>query len=951
MREALKLTGTQRKILREGIIGAYPNPDDLKILISEQMDVQLGAIVSDGAYKTKVFELIQDFEANGRIGEFIRVVVNDNPNSPYLEAILKEFPIGDRSPQVAPPINGTSGGQEDRTAASLDLGEIAKNTDWYTFKEYGKTLAAIASPRDRALKVVFMAAEPREIEGQVRYEEQEKTILEAIQRRPIDINVEESGCLEELRITLDEHKSDLDILHLVGVYEQGYLITEDEYGNQVNSTAEDIFRAIEKASPRLVILCGSDRYGEGATVIAGRLIEKGLEAVITLKGDKSETLMTTLYRQLASGNTLEDALREIHRQHKQTLTDFLLGVHLANRQLVSHSLVRTGLTFTPTPVTIRVLGGGGKFKEMTRANFIGRRRQLQNCLYALRNSSEYVGVILHGGGGLGKSSIASRLSFGRLSNYEMIFWSDWQKGVTPLNSKALCHKLKGSKSILPEKDLITHLQDLTEEDLEIELKTVFYELDTRGKPLLLIFDDFEWNLEPQEDGTYKIRPEPAGVLQAVIEAVINTNHKIIITCRYNKFDSGSCILPHFYPQGLEPPSKSDLAKLLRRLENFNSDRIDVRLQERAKEIAEGNPRLLEELNTVLGKSLTVAQRELEEYEKDPNKKDSIIWRELYDQIKKDNELEAILGCGLVYRIPVPRSLLVEVCGEKEEQIEKGINLGLIEESSEREVENRLYRVSPILPKTISSIHLPVDEQELLLLQRQAYKLLNSLWANKENENEERWREIFRLAFADKENSERFRKQFTKMLSVKYNWWADLAYEKELRKKKEYLKANQEQIYQKLEKYLRQQDWKKADYETAFIMYQWMAIENYDHFYDLFIRLPLDVINETDRLWMQYSNQKFGIKGQARIYRDLGGTEDYNKEIWDRLGDRVGWKNGGEWLALDEVECCTIETLNNYHLPLLMYCTKSEISILYSWINQGFKMRRGDVRHFFCRVET
>ena len=661
--------------------------------------------------------------------------------------------------------------------------------------------------------------------------------------------------------------------------------------------------------------------------------------------------MTTLYRQLASGNTLEDALREIHRQRKQTLTDSLLGVYLANRQLVSHPLVRTGLIFTPKPVTIRVLGGGGKFKEMTRANFIGRRRQLQNCLYALRNSSEYVGVILHGGGGLGKSSIASRLSFGRLSNYEMIFWSDWQKGVTPLNSIALCHKLKGSESILPEKDLITHLQDLTEEDLEIELKTVFYELDTRGKPLLLIFDDFEWNLEPQEDGSYTIKKEPARVLQAFIEAVLNTNHKIIITCRYNKFDSGSCILPHFYPQGLEPPSKSDLAKLLRRLENFNSDRIDVRLQERAKEIAEGNPRLLEELNTVLGKSLTVAQRELEEYEKDPNKKDSIIWRELYDQIKKDNELEAILGCGLVYRIPVPRSLLVEVCGEKEEQIEKGINLGLIEESSEREVENRLYRVSPILPKTISSIHLPVDEQELLLLQRQAYKLLNSLWANKENENEERWREIFRLAFADKENSERFRKQFTKMLSVKYNWWADLAYEKELRKKKEYLKANQEQIYQKLEKYLRQQDWKKADYETAFIMYQWMVIENYDHFYDLFRQVSLDVINEIDRLWMQYSNQKFGIKGQARIYRDLGGTEDYNKEIWDRLGDRVGWKNGGEWLALDEVECCTIETLNNYHLPLLMYCTKSEISILYSWINQGFKMRRGDVRHFFCRVET
>ena len=927
MSEPLKLSGRQIQILREGIVGAYPDPENLWYLLAVRMEVQVSAIAQGNRYQNQVFNLIQHFEAHGRIEEFIRVVVADIPNSPFLSPIKKEFA------SILGKDSGNSGEQDTTGAASLDLGEIAKNSAWYTFKEYGKTLGAIAPPKDRALKVVFMAAEPREIEGQVRYEEQEKTILEAIQRRPIDINVEESGCLEELRITLDEYKSDLDILHLVVVYEQGYLITEDEYGNQVNSTAEDIFRAIEKASPRLVILCGSDRYGEGATVLAGRLIEKGLEAVITLKGDKSETLMTTIYRQLASGNTLEDALREIHRQHKQTLTDFLLGVHLANQQLLSHPLVRTGLTFTPKPVTIRVLDGVGKFKEMTRANFIGRRRQLQNCLYALRNGSEYIGVFLHGGGGLGKSSIASRLSFGRLSNYEMIFWSDWQKGVTPLNSKALCHKLKGSKSILPEKDLITHLQDLIEEDLEIELKTVFYELDTRGKPLLLIFDDFEWNLEPQEDGTYKIRPEPARVLQAVIEAVINTNHKIIITCRYNKFDSGNCILPHFYPQGLEPPSKSDLVKLLRRLENFNSDRVEARLQERAKKVAAGNPRLLEELNTVLGKSSAVAQRELEEYEKDPNKKESIIWREVYDQIKKDIELEAVLGWGLVYRIPVPRSFLVEVCGEKEEQIEKGINLGLIEESSEREEENRLYRVSPILPKTISNIHLPVHEQELLLLQRQAYNLLNSLWANKENRNEERWAEIFRLAFADKGNPERFREQFDKMISVQYNSEADRAYEKELRKEKEYLMANQEQIYQKLEEYLRQKDWKKADYETAYIMYQWMVIENYDYFYDLFRGVSLDVIEDLDRLWMKYSEGKFGIKGQAKIYRDLGGTEEYNYEIWDRFGDRVGWKQGEQWLELDEVAYRTTETHNFF--PVLMYChfVLYGLSVVGGWVER------------------
>jgi hypothetical protein len=87
----LRLNGQQRKILREGIIGAYPNPEDLQILLSEQMDVQLGAIARGDAYNAKVFSLIQDFEANGKIARFIQMVMEDKPNSPYLTTIKNEF--------------------------------------------------------------------------------------------------------------------------------------------------------------------------------------------------------------------------------------------------------------------------------------------------------------------------------------------------------------------------------------------------------------------------------------------------------------------------------------------------------------------------------------------------------------------------------------------------------------------------------------------------------------------------------------------------------------------------------------------------------------------------------------------------------------------------------------------------------------------------------------------
>ena len=92
MNETLKLSGRQKEILREGIISAYPNQDDLKMLLSEQMDVQLDAIARGDAYKNKVFALIQDFEAHGRIEEFIRVVVENRSNSPYFLEVKKEFP-------------------------------------------------------------------------------------------------------------------------------------------------------------------------------------------------------------------------------------------------------------------------------------------------------------------------------------------------------------------------------------------------------------------------------------------------------------------------------------------------------------------------------------------------------------------------------------------------------------------------------------------------------------------------------------------------------------------------------------------------------------------------------------------------------------------------------------------------------------------------------------------
>jgi hypothetical protein len=64
-----------------------------------------------------------------------------------------------------------------------------------------------------------------------------------------------------------------------------------------------------------------------------------------------------------------------------------------------------------------------RLRVISRENFVGRRRQLQNCLRTLKTDQEKVGVLLHGMGGLGKTSIVSRL-WDRLPNFEKVFWRE-----------------------------------------------------------------------------------------------------------------------------------------------------------------------------------------------------------------------------------------------------------------------------------------------------------------------------------------------------------------------------------------------------------------------------------------------------------------------------------------------------------------------------------------------
>ena len=92
-------------------------------------------------------------------------------------------------------------------------------------------------------------------------------------------------------------------------------------------------------------------------------------------------------------------------------------------------------------------------------------------------------MLIHGMGGLGKSSLATRLC-DRLLNFERIVQ------VGRVDEPSLVSRLAQK---LDNKELRQALQN-PDEELKFRLRRVFRQLQNEAaKPFLLVLDDFEWN--------------------------------------------------------------------------------------------------------------------------------------------------------------------------------------------------------------------------------------------------------------------------------------------------------------------------------------------------------------------------------------------------------------------------------------------------------------------------
>jgi tetratricopeptide (TPR) repeat protein len=331
-------------------------------------------------------------------------------------------------------------------------------------------------------------------------------------------------------------------------------------------------------------------------------------------------------------------------------------------------------------------------------------------LRALR-APDKLGVILHGLGGVGKSTIAARL-LERLQGYDKIF---------------IYRQLDEDKLLrqLAEQCLSETGQEILQGKLPLAQKLTKFLREGLNEPaqrLIFVLDDFEANLELITDGSAVLKPDAVPVLMALLKAITQSRlpHRVIITSRYDfplpELDQ------RLYREQLAALSGADLQKKCNRLISFApGSEVDGELRIKALEASTGNPRLLEWLDKVLQAQHLNKQQIIEQVKsKKQEFRESILAEELLN--RQPTKLRRMLAFCLVYQLPVPQSAIKVLCPttfEVDSYISRSVALGLLERiHSQEEI---LYYVPRIIEPLLD---LPEDSIELY---KTAVEHLHHIW--------------------------------------------------------------------------------------------------------------------------------------------------------------------------------------------------------------------------------
>jgi tetratricopeptide (TPR) repeat protein len=493
------------------------------------------------------------------------------------------------------------------------------------------------------LGLAFMASSPRG-QHELDFEAEEAAILSAVGETQIDLLVEDTGNPKQLAARLAE-AGGMPVVHLSCHGLNAWrprpeaapvpvLMMEDDTGGDRPTESGDLAWLLgtgQHTGPRLVFVSacltatGADAKGHlppgeddkgGASGAGGKalvshslataLVAAGVPAVIGWDGsvyDRAATVFASeLYPRLGMREDLALAVGDARRVLLNSDDPVIRSEwHMARVWLgragggpVVEGRDKRSLV-SATHATQVFLDRKQQVPVAAPEMFVGRRPELQQALRALR-SGRKAGVLLHGQGRLGKSSLAARLA-DRYPEYAVaVVYGQY-------GALAILDTIADVVEVNPDaRELIASHRGQVRDNPEA-IQGVLTDLlagpcsqrgDGGKQPLLLILDDLEQILVANLSGPRKVDPAHAGVLSGVLRAFnpARTESRLLITSRFT-FALGG-LEDRLEDVPLRPMSPVAQRKLQRRELAFAPEELPAEratLAERAVAVARGNPGL------------------------------------------------------------------------------------------------------------------------------------------------------------------------------------------------------------------------------------------------------------------------------------------------------------------------------------------------------------------------
>ncbi|MCK4761584.1 MAG: tetratricopeptide repeat protein [Candidatus Aminicenantes bacterium] len=589
-------------------------------------------------------------------------------------------------------------------------------------------------PENRSLKILFMACSALDVKPVLDFEKEEEAIFRITGKLAVDMEVEDSGSLEGLREQLT--KARYDVAHLSGhadIDKKGrpFFVMEDDTGYRQDVYPEKLWKeALIENPPRLLFLSGcrtGEAFDNAAFSFARLLVEQFRAAAVlgwgrSVRDDQATLAGEVIYRELSRGQGLLEA---VQRARHELVEHFrgsanpawpLLRLFCGGEK--PSAMVKKGQKKKPQPRRVLHTYLKQSRVKVLAEGFVGRRRQVQQSLRVLKKDFDKVGLLLHGAGGLGKSCLSGKISE-RFPDHTLIIVHG------RLDSVTLGMALERAFVIAEDEAGCEILK------LEAEMKEKVAKLCVsvfKRKNYLLLFDDFEQNIEGAERGEPgEILPGAADLLKVLLFYLPHSDKmsQVMFTSRYSfSLEEGGLDLVKEYlqPVSLHGFREAELRKKARELKNIlyypDGEVVDELLA-----AGYGNPRLLEWIDVLVGQMVQADVARLLAAVK--GKREEFI---------RVHVLRELLGCGgeeltrflsyfAIYRLPVQKAGVEKIasvhnetkqkfCGgpggsfpkappgrrrqdaseDWQELLDRGIHLSLVEQEQARS----FFQVTPLL---------------------------------------------------------------------------------------------------------------------------------------------------------------------------------------------------------------------------------------------------------------